>query len=86
GRLAALRTILEAPVNELSPDAVLQRQQLLTAFPTYRNLATAGEKLVNELRAGPVLAASAAETRPLANRYDALDKNAEEREHVIMQM
>jgi hypothetical protein len=86
GRLAALRTILEAPVRELSPDAVLQRQQLLTRFPAYRSLAGAGEKLYGELRASTILAKEGADAKPLANRYDAWGKNADERELLLMQI
>lgn len=86
GRLAALRTILEAPLNELSPDAVLQRQQLLNSFSTYRGLATAGEKLFGELRGGKILAAPGADAKPLASRYEAWEKNADDRELLLMQM
>ena len=55
GRLLALRTILEAPQNELSREAMLQRQQLLATFPAYRQLAEAGVPMDDALRAGPVL-------------------------------
>ncbi|MEX0641749.1 MAG: hypothetical protein WD468_03560 [Pirellulales bacterium] len=86
GRLAALRTILEAPVSELSPDAVLQRQLILTGYPAYRNLGAIGQKLFGELRAGTILAKDGVDAKSLNDRYDAWSKNADDRESLLTQI
>ncbi|MCI0335501.1 MAG: CHAT domain-containing protein [Planctomycetes bacterium] len=85
GRIAALRSILEAPEAELSRDAVLQRQQILTAFPAYRTLADRGQQIYDELRAGPLIAADGAETKKLASLYEYWEKNANQRQLLLAQ-
>jgi hypothetical protein len=86
GRLIALRAILEAPERDLSREAILQRQHFLAAFPVYRQLASAGERLSSELRAGPVIARPEEDPKPLNQRYEEWRANAEERERLLMQI
>jgi hypothetical protein len=86
GRLLALQTILEAPERDLSRDAVLQRQQLLALFPEYRQLSEAGAKMMDVLRAGPVLASGNDESKSLAAQYDAWGKNFTRRHQLVMQL
>lgn len=86
GRLAALRSILESQENELSRDAILQRQQLLTNFPAYRDLLTTGTRIYEDLRAGPVIAPDGSNSKSLNDRYDALQKNCADREHILAQL
>lgn len=85
GRLLALRTMLELPEADLSLEAVLQRQQILVAFPAYKALADAGQKLFEQLRASPLLARDAAETKTLSTLYDAWAKNIDQRQRLIAQ-
>lgn len=86
GRLLALRTVLEAPQDTLSRAASLQRQQLLALYPEYQELADAGARIYESLRAGPVLAADSPQARPLAEQYAAWDKNVAQRELLLAQM
>jgi hypothetical protein len=85
GRLLALRTILESPENLLSRDAVLERQQIVSMFPQYRQLVEAGTKMYELLRAGPVLAADPADTKSLAAQYDDWQSNALQRQQLLLQ-
>jgi hypothetical protein len=86
GRLLALRAILESPPTELSRQAVTQRQQLLAAFSGYQPLVDAGQKLHDQLLAGPILASSPAETKTLGALYDAWGKTVVERQQLLAQM
>ncbi len=86
GRLIALRTILEAPQNELSREAMLQRQQLLAMFPAYRQLSEAGVPMVDALRAGPVVGSDAAENKKLDAQFDAWGKNTDQRQQLLLQL
>ena len=86
GRLLALRTVLEAPEAVLSRDALLQRQRLWASFPAYRQLSEAGSQMHDALRAGPIVAIAAAETKPLAARYDAWGTNAHQRQQMLLQL
>jgi hypothetical protein len=86
GRLLALRTLLEAPQNTLSRDALLQRQQLLASFPAYQQLADSGANAFDTLQAGPVLAVDPAEKKSLDAQYDAWERNAAQRQQLLMQL
>ena len=86
GRLLALRTILETPPNQLPSDASLQRQQLLNASPAYRDLAAAGSQLEQQLQSDPLLAQGDLGNKALAGRFAAWNKNAEAREHILLQI
>jgi hypothetical protein len=86
GRLAALGTILEEPEEELSREAVLQRQQILTNFPAYRALADTGKKIEDQLRGGPIVAGGPADVKPLAALYDNWAKNVSQRQLMLAQL
>ncbi len=86
GRLAALRSILESQETELSRDVILQRQQLLTIFPAYRELATTGNRIFEDLRAGPVIAPVGGNSKALIDRFEAWRKNCDDREHLLAQL
>ncbi|MCC7476037.1 MAG: hypothetical protein IT425_11630 [Pirellulales bacterium] len=86
GRLLALRGILETPLAELSQEAVLQRQRILATFAVYQTLVDEGQKLHDQLQAGPVLASDSAETRTTAPLYEAWQKNAVARQQLLAQM
>lgn len=86
GRLLALRTLLEAPEADLSNDGLVQRQQLFAAFPDYRALAQAGQQIYAQLRGGPVLAANAADAKPLTALYDQWGRNASQRQNLLAQL
>jgi len=83
GRLLALRTILELPDADLSLEAVLQRQQILLAFPAYKTLADSGQKLFDQLRASPILPPDAAEAKTLSSWYDAWEENIVQRQRLL---
>ncbi len=86
GRMLGLRAVLEAPEAELSREAVLQRQHLLVSFPAYRALSEAGQRLYDQLRAGPIIASDEAQRKPLAARFDDWAKNAEQRQLLLAQL
>lgn len=86
GRLMALRAILESPETDLSRDAVAQRQQILATLTDYRNLSQTDQKIVAQLRGGPIIAANAAESKPLVTLYDQWDRNANQRQHLLAQL
>ena len=86
GRLLALREILEAPPNQLPTDAALQRQQLLNAAPEYRDLSTAAAPIERGLQNDPLLAQGKLDDKSLSDQFDAWNKNAEQREHILLQM
>jgi hypothetical protein len=86
GRLLALSTILEAPMEDLPQAAVLQRQQLHSNFPGYLALAQAGQKLESQLRTGPVIAADQKDSKTLGAQYKAWEKNVEQRQQLVAQM
>lgn len=86
GRLLALREILETPPNQLPTDVSLQRQQLLNASPTYRDLAAQADQMERSLQDDPLLAQGKLDDKSLSDQFDAWNKNAEDREHILLQM
>jgi len=85
GRLLALRAILESPVADLSPEAVLERQRILASFADYQTLVDAGQKIREQLMAGPILASNPTETKALGGLYDAWERNSIERQRLLTQ-
>ncbi|HVT29703.1 MAG TPA: hypothetical protein VHE81_16920 [Lacipirellulaceae bacterium] len=85
-RLLELRAVLESPQADLSRDELLQRQQLLAAFPEYQTLAQAAQQICDQLRAGPLLATNGADSKPLAALYDQWDRNAAQKQHILAQL
>jgi hypothetical protein len=55
GRLLALRWVLEAPPETLTPDALLQRQDLLAKYPKYAELSRRAGELKTELTRLPLV-------------------------------
>lgn len=55
GRLESLRWLLESPAEWLSHEAALQRQDLLTKYPEYAQLAADAQKLRQKLQAMPLV-------------------------------
>jgi hypothetical protein len=86
GRLVALRAILEAPERELSHDALLQRQQLLTAFPPYRELAAEASQLFGKLHSMPLIVRPGDDAKATLELLEAWGNNAESREQFVMQL
>lgn len=86
GRLLALRAILESPVADLSQEAVLQRQRIQGSFPEYQTLVDAGQKVREQLLAGPILATNPDEAKALGALYDAWNRNTVDRQHALIQM
>lgn len=86
GRLLALRAILESPVADLSQEAVLQRQRIQGSFPEYQTLVDAGQKIRDQLLAGPILATNPDETKTLGALFDAWNRNAVDRQHALIQL
>ncbi|PHS12892.1 MAG: hypothetical protein COA78_07615 [Blastopirellula sp.] len=56
GRVTALRWVLESPESGLSTKAKLQRQDLLTKFPIYKQLSERSAVLRNEIKQIPLQA------------------------------
>lgn len=83
GRLLALRALLEAPAVELSNDAALQRQRIMTDFPTYAELSAAGTQFERQLAGRPVLAEAQAEQAELTELYKSWQKNVAAREELL---
>jgi tetratricopeptide (TPR) repeat protein len=54
GRVLALRWVLAAPVEALSPEAQLQRQDLLVRYPAYAELAARSANVTKQLAAMPL--------------------------------
>lgn len=86
GRLLALRGILETPVAELSQEAVLQRQRLLTVASGYQALADAGTKFREQLLASAILPTKSDESKAVDPIYDAWDRNVQDRQRALIQL
>ncbi len=86
GRLLALRSLLEAPTDELTREQLLQRQVLLAAFPTYKDLDAVGRRLADQLRAGPIVAQAGDDSRAIAGQFDDWRENAQQREQMLSLM
>jgi hypothetical protein len=55
GRLLALRWVLEAPLEAIGAQAVLQRQDLMDSYPNYAALSKHAGKIKKVLEAGPLI-------------------------------
>jgi CHAT domain-containing protein len=55
GRLESLRWVLEGPKELLPPPAVIQRQDLYTRYPAYKDLLDQADALRRELKAQPLV-------------------------------
>ncbi len=63
GRLESLRWVLEAPKELLPPPALLQRQELLSRYPIYKDLLDQAAVLRRELAAVPLVQDDAEKTK-----------------------
>ena len=63
GRLESLRWVLEAPKELLPPQALIQRQELLSRYPAYKDLLDQAEALRRELAALPLVLSDAEKTK-----------------------
>jgi tetratricopeptide (TPR) repeat protein len=86
GRLLELRAILESPVSSLTPEAAQNRQRILASFGEYQKLVDAGQKIHDQLVTTPILASSSSETKTLSPQYDAWNRNAIERQQMLIQI
>ncbi len=86
GRLLALRAILESPVASLDAEAVLERQRILAGFAAYQTLDSVGQKIHDQLVASPILASNPSETKMLNALYDAWERNATDRQQMLLQI
>jgi len=86
GRIAALRSILEAPEGQLSRDGGMQRQHLQAMFPAYKTLADVSRNIQHELRASSIVASGSNETKSLAALFDNWANNVQQRQLLLAQM
>ncbi len=63
GRLESLRWVLEGPKELLPPQAILQRQELLSRYPIYKDLLDQAAVLRRELAAVPLVQDDAEKTK-----------------------
>lgn len=63
GRLLALRWVLEGPVEAATPEATLQKQELLVRFPRYAELSKRSAELRISLQALPIAPSAEAEIK-----------------------
>ncbi len=84
GRLLALRWVLEAPEDGISPVALLQRQDLLNRYPNYRQVSERADMIQQQIRQLPDMDADAEQTIQRKEMYRQLAtlSNAQE---IIMQ-
>jgi hypothetical protein len=81
-----LRAVLEAPASELGNAERLERQQLLAAFPDYRELSEMATSLEQQLRGGPVVPKDAATGQAINDMLSALNDNTDTRERMLVDM
>lgn len=80
GRLLNLRWLLEAPVDTLPPEVVLQRQTILTQFPSYEKLSQHARDLRNQLASMPLTTTDPAQAKQQAALLVDLQKTSEQQE------
>ncbi len=86
GRFLALRAVLEAPASELTPQMVLERQQLAANFPAYGGLAAAAAKLAQQMRSGSLKPEQGAAGQALVGQMAEWGKNVAAREQMLLSM
>ena len=72
GRLLALRWILEAPEDAISPKALLQRQDLLANYPKYGPVAQRAEAISQQLQKMPIVGEDDEQFRQREDLYSQL--------------
>ncbi len=86
GRLLGLRWMLEGPKELLNDQVLLQRQELLTKFPHYSDLAEDEKKLFADLTAAPVVDDAADARREQARRLSEMASLGESQEAILREI
>lgn len=86
GRLLAIRYLLEADPAKLSPNAAVERRNLLLRIPEYEKLVADAVALEAELAAQPIADAEGRIGQDRSNALKRLAKNAENRESLLRQL
>ncbi len=74
GRLLALRWVLEGFAEAISPEAALQRQELLIKFPKYAELSKRSVELRTSLQALPIAPTDEAQAKQQREQLDELGR------------
>ncbi|MFN0020354.1 MAG: CHAT domain-containing protein [Pirellulaceae bacterium] len=86
GRLLAVRSVLEAPKETLSPQAVLQRQDFSVKYPKYSELSKQAAAIKGELDALPLVPEKDADRKKQAALCSDLAKVSTTQEVILQQM
>jgi hypothetical protein len=86
GRLLALRWVLEGPVEALTQDAILQRQDLLVKFPNYAELSRRSADTRAKLQALPIAPTDDAQSRQQNELLAELTKISAAQESLLQMM
>ncbi len=86
GRLLSLRWVLEAPADALDKVTQLERQELLTRYPQYDDLAKQVRKLRADLAAAPLAADGFAAQKKQADALTEIGKLSAEQEVLLRTM
>ncbi len=86
GRLESLRWVLEGPKELLPAAALLQRQDLLTRYPGYKDVSDQAQALRRELAAIPLLQDNSEKSKKLAAGMAALATLGRRQELVLREM
>jgi tetratricopeptide (TPR) repeat protein len=86
GRLLALRWVLEAPADVLSPEAVLQRQDLLVKYPMFAELSQQAKAMRDQIQGLPVLPTEEADQKQQAALFADLAKISAAQESLLQIM
>ncbi|MCS7305430.1 MAG: CHAT domain-containing protein [Thermoguttaceae bacterium] len=86
GRVDSLRWILESPVEALSANARLQRQNLLAAYPAYVELSRQAQQIREALAAGPLVPEDQAAQQAQAKALEQLGQISLAQEALVYQM
>ena len=86
GRLLALRSILEAPLEQVGRDAELQRQDLLLRYPKYKELHRRANDLHARLAEGPLVPAAAEDVTRRRSLWRELAEVSAEQEQLLRKM
>ena len=86
GRLESLRWVLEGPKELLPPQAILQRQDLMSRYPDYKDRLDEAAKLRRELAAMPLEQDDVEKTKRQAQAMDDLMKIGRKQELILHEM
>ncbi|MBS0209239.1 MAG: CHAT domain-containing protein [Planctomycetes bacterium] len=86
GRLMNLRWLLEGPAEALDQTTTLQRQDLLTKYPRYKELQDKSRKLLAELRAGQLFFTEAPAAKQQAAKLAELASTSQAQEVILREI